>query len=210
MHCIIIETRKGNERLFRYSYEYNKAGETSRFIRNRPDREKAEEIEYEYDGLGRLTEVNDYVTVKEVLEGGAIRQYGKRTPLDTISYDPYGNRRERTVDGETHVYSHNDLHQITGIKNKATDTDIATFAYDANGNMVSKTEGSTVTALSYDALDRLASVNKTGLQNETYAYDHGIRRIKKTVGSDVQQFHYSGPDIIAEYGSNWDTANRRV
>ncbi|WP_330924931.1 RHS repeat-associated core domain-containing protein [Candidatus Sororendozoicomonas aggregata] len=107
------------------------------------------------------------------------------------------------------MYSHNDLHQVTGIKDKGTNASIASFAYDTNGNMVSKTFEGKTTTLGYDALDRLNAVSISGQADkaETYAYDHGIRRIKKVVGSDVQQFHYSGPDIIAEYGSNWDTAN---
>ena len=135
---------------------------------------------------------------------GGLNVYGQYTPLDTLTYDPYGNRRERTVGSETQVYAHNNLHQITGIKNKATNADIATFAYDANGNMVRKSEGGAVTTLGYDALNRLATVSKSGLPQETYTYDHGIRRIRKVVGSQVQQFHYSGPDIIAEYGSSWN------
>ncbi|WP_420797632.1 RHS repeat-associated core domain-containing protein [Candidatus Sororendozoicomonas aggregata] len=205
-----IETRKGDERLFRYSYDYNKAGETSDLIHYRLDGVEPTHTKYDYDGLGRLIEANDFIQVYEQLcETCPISLQGKRTPFDTISYDPYGNRRERTVNGETHVYSHNDLHQITGIKDKGTNASIASFAYDTNGNMVSKTfEGKTAT-LGYDALDRLNVVSISGQAEkaETYAYDHGIRRIKKTVGSDVQQFHYSGSDIIAEYGSNWDRAN---
>ena len=203
-----IETKKGDTLISRYQYRYNDSGDTSWQGRQWQDNEK-QEITYDYDGVGRLTQANDYKLVQWSDETCGLCIKGVETPLDTITYDPYGNRRQRTIgeDEQTHVYSHNDLHQITAIKNKETGATIAAFAYDNNGNMVRKTEGSVTTALSYDALDRLVTVNKTGLAKETYAYDHGIRRIKKVVGSDVQQFHYSGPDIMAEYGSDWDKAN---
>ncbi|MCX5804627.1 MAG: RHS repeat-associated core domain-containing protein, partial [Proteobacteria bacterium] len=68
-----------------------------------------------------------------------------------------------------------------------------------------KTQGTTVTDITYDALNRLTQVNKTGIDTQSYTYDHEGRRISKTVGTSTTNFLYNGPDIIAEY-TNWTTA----
>lgn len=68
-----------------------------------------------------------------------------------------------------------------------------------------KRSGASVTALAYDALDRLVQADKDG-QVAQYAYDHAGRRIKKTVNGTTVNYHYNGPDIHAEYGS-WGKAS---
>ncbi len=66
--------------------------------------------------------------------------------------------------------------------------------------------GSTVTGLTYDALNRTIQASKTGISAQTYGYDDQGRRISKTVGSATTSFLYNGPDIIAEY-SSWTAPN---
>ena len=44
---------------------------------------------------------------------------------------------------------------------------------------------------------------KTGVTSHTFAYDDQGRRVRKTVGSTTTNYLYNGPDIVAEYGSNW-------
>jgi RHS repeat-associated protein len=51
----------------------------------------------------------------------------------------------------------------------------------------------------------LIQASKTGQANQAYAYDDQGRRISKTVGTTVTNFLYGGPDIVAEYPSNWGT-----
>ena len=68
-------------------------------------------------------------------------------------------------------------------------------------------EGSTTTTLTYDALNRLTQVAKTGQATQTYVYDDQGRRIQKTVGSTVTNYLYSGPDIVSEYGSTWGSSS---
>ncbi|WP_020405326.1 DUF6531 domain-containing protein [Hahella ganghwensis] len=178
----------GNE-LIRQNYDYDNAGRTSNadFMLQGVTQSRG----YEYDGLGRL--------IKE-------RDAANDVDLDLINYDPFGNRRQRTHGGTTQYYSHNNLHQITQVRQGSpTGNVVASFDYDNNGNMVSKISSGTTTTLGYDALDRVVRIQKTGLPTELYAYDSGTRRISKTVGSDVVNYHYSGPDIVAEYGANWST-----
>jgi len=90
----------------------------------------------------------------------------------------------------------NQLTQATGNQNIA-------FLYDYNGNMYRKTKGTTVTDITYDALNRVTGVQKTNLPPQSYAYDHDGGRISKTVGSTTTNYLYNGPDIVAEYTSAW-------
>jgi YD repeat-containing protein len=82
----------------------------------------------------------------------------------------------------------------------------AGYVHDANGNLTQQCEGGSVTrtssnctgttilSLQYDALDRLAQADKTGLPSETYGYDDQGRRIHKTVGANCTDYLYMGPD----------------
>ena len=185
----ITTSNSSGTELIRHDYTYNNSGYTETASHTIGGATQARS--YEYDGLGRLIKERDTVNSLD---------------LDQIAYDPYGNRRQRTVGGVTHFYSHNNLHQISDIRqDSGSGAVVANFSYDDNGNMISKTFAGVTTNIGYDALDRLVSVSKDGLDSEQYGYDHGIRRIQKTVGTTEVNYHYSGPDIIGEYDNNWTT-----
>ncbi len=185
----IATTNGSGQELIRNEYTYNEAGDSDIAVHTQAG--VSESRSYEYDGLGRLT---------------AERDSQNNIDLERISYDPYGNRRGRTASGVTHFYIHNNLHQVSEIRqDSASGPVIASFLYDDNGNMTQKTFGGVTTNIGHDALDRVVSVSKTGLPTEQYAYDQGSRRIKKTVGGTAVNYHYSGPDIIGEYGDDWTT-----
>lgn len=147
---------------------------------------------YSYDELNRLTEVRNDTT------GTLIEGYG---------YDPLNNRITKTDNSGTVYYIHDDANQLKEVRQGSTSGAIlANLEYDFNGNMWKKTVGTTITNLSYDAMNRLANVTKTGLAAQSYAYDDQGRRIAKTVGSSTTNYLYNGPDIVAEY-TNWTNAN---
>ncbi|HID70671.1 MAG TPA: hypothetical protein EYP35_09525, partial [Desulfobacterales bacterium] len=184
-----IVTSNGSTELIRHEYTYNNAGDTA--TSSHTIAGVTQVRGYEYDGLGRLVKETDTANT---------------TVLDQLAYDPFGNRRTRTVDGTTYFYSHNNLHQITEIRTGSdTGPVVASFTYDDNGNMTSKTFDGVTTTMGYDVMDRLVNVSKTGLDPETYSYDHSSRRIAKTVGTTTTNYHYSGPDIIGEYSGDWST-----
>jgi RHS repeat-associated protein len=95
------------------------------------------------------------------------------------------------------------------------------FVYDLNGNLVKRCEGgtvtrtdttctgSTVTDLTYDALNRTTQVAKTGLATQTYGYDDQGRRLQKSVGGVATNYLYTGEDIHATYGATWTAAAAR-
>lgn len=185
----ISTTNQVGTELVRQDYTYNGAGDTATALFSLQGNTQSRS--YHYDGLGRL--------IKERDEDSA-------SDLDVISYDPAGNRRTRIVGGQTRYYNHNNLHQIDDIRlGSAAGSVFASFAYDDNGNMTTKTYNGITTTLAYDSLDRVVGISKDGLPTEIYAYDHGTRRVQSTIGSTAINYHYSGPDIIGEYGNDWSS-----
>ena len=148
--------------------------------------------DFSYDSLGRLLSATN----------------SNRTV--TASYDPFGNRRTFSETGQpTEHYNHNAMHQIDTIRSgSSTGPVIADFDYDDFGQLVTKTEGSTVTSMRYDAWGRMTEASKSGLSIETYKYDHLDRRIEKVIGGEATRFVYDGPHILAEYDESWNQGKR--
>ena len=61
------------------------------------------------------------------------------------------------------------------------------LAYDANGNMVSKTDSSGTTSYVYDSENRLVQLTTPNAQVVTYKYDPFGRRIAWQLGSNLQK-----------------------
>ncbi len=144
---------------------------------------------YVYDNLDRLT---------KVLNGA--------TPVETLTYDPYNNRRTRTAGGATHHYQHDAAQQLNRILTGSdTGSEAARFQYDANGNLTYQSQGGITRTYTYDALDRLTRVQGSDIATESYRYDPQGRRIEKTVAGTSTRYHYSGQSLWAEY-QNWNQA----
>ena len=94
-----------------------------------------------------------------------------------------------TTSGDTINYSYNPANnQLTGAAPKS-------YSYDANGNMVAD---GTFT-FTYDGLNRLVKVEKSGATVATYGYDSNNRRIRKTVGATTTHYLYDlNNQLIAE------------
>jgi RHS repeat-associated protein len=85
------------------------------------------------------------------------------------------------------------------------------YSYDANGNMITRTVGSTTYGLSYDAENRLTQV-VSGTLTTSFGYDADGKRVKATVGttttvyigdyyeqtgSTVKKYYYAGGQRVA-------------
>jgi RHS repeat-associated protein len=163
--------------------------------------------EYTYDGVGNrktATEKAGSTTTPATSEA-----YG---------YDPLGNRSYKSdTTGATFYYSYDAANQLKDVRTgSATGTITGALVYDANGNVIQKCEGGTVTTtttsctgttvstLTYDVYNRLTQVQKTGLATQTYQYDDQGRRISKTIGTATTNYLYNGDNLYAEY-STWAT-----
>jgi RHS repeat-associated protein len=124
---------------------------------------------YTYDNMGRLTSAT-------YPDGSS----------DTFSYDASGNRTKlvHIAGGNTTTtnYSYNAADELTQLQVGSTTT---TFAYDNNGNMISRTTGSNTTSYSYNAAYDLTSVtNSSTTVNYTYNGD-GFRLAKSVTANNA-------------------------
>jgi RHS repeat-associated protein len=80
----------------------------------------------------------------------------------------------------------------------------ASYGYDANGNLVSKTEGANAWSYVWDAENRLlrACLNVTPCSDANatarFSYDGLGRRVEKVAGGVTTQWAYDGDDIVKE------------
>jgi RHS repeat-associated protein len=165
-------------------------------------------LNYGYDALNRL---------KSVSNGSAAQDEG-------YAFDLFGNRSSKTLGtpvASTLTYQYDaaqQLNQIQQTVNSITGT-LALLRYDDNGNLkklcdagggtVSGTAtdctasgaGSQTTSFTWDGLDELVALAKSGTAtlNEAYAYDDAGRRIRKTSGAATTHYVYNGEDIVAEW-----------
>jgi len=59
----------------------------------------------------------------------------------------------------------------------------ATYTYDPNGNLTTKTEGTDVWGYESNAEDQLTRVIKNGVEQARFAYDPNGRRVEKVAGA---------------------------
>jgi RHS repeat-associated protein len=126
-----------------------------------------------YDNVNRL---------RTVLNGGTGENY---------SYDEVGNRTSSHL-SSTYGYQ-------TGFFNRLTSTQTATYNYDANGNTVSKSEGSNFWRYGFDYENRMYEA-ATRKQKVRYKYDALGRRVSRNFGhgKETTKFTYDGNDVLVD------------
>lgn len=186
---------------------------------------------YQYDGLNRLTRLLDvkgvatiadhqyqYNTasqITQIAEPGNTRSYGYDTvdrltsatytnPLqasESYAYDSAGNRTSSQLSAS---YSYQPF-------NRLTNTNTASYVYDTNGNLTSKTDSTGSTLYSWDFENRLRQVTLPNGNTVSYKYDALGRRIQRSPSAGVAtSFVYDGQDVIRDLnsdGSNVDYLN---
>ena len=130
------------------------------------------EYGYEYDNLYRLTEAVNATGTDE-----------------SYTYDQVGNRLTAADVAGQFVYNKN---------NELLQKDTSEFAYDDNGNTVTKTVVGSVTNYQYDIDNRLVAVDEDGAAVGSYYYDPFGRRLWKDVNGSKTYFHYADEGLVAE------------
>jgi RHS repeat-associated protein len=74
----------------------------------------------------------------------------------------------------------------------------ASYTYDPNGNLATKTEGTNVWNYTWDAENRLTQVQDNGAAIATFAYDPLGRRVQKIAGGVTTNYTYDGAAILRE------------
>jgi len=169
-----------------------------------------EHTDYRYDPLYRVTQA-DY-------------RHSALTPStpndESFTYDKTGNRMTRslTQSAVTNYYVHDlDNHLLELRSGSASGPLVTAFVYDADGNLITKCEGgtvtrtgttctgSTVTTLAYDAKNRVGSIAKTGQSTLTMKYDPLDYRIEKNSerylleGEHLEAIYTTSNQLRAKY-----------
>jgi RHS repeat-associated protein len=120
---------------------------------------------YGYDAKGRLA--------SEVRSGTNPRNISH-------TYDAVGNRLQTINGGTPTTFAYDNDDRLLG-------DGTATYTWDANGNLVNKTEGAVLTQYGYDAENRLLSISGGSLANQ-YAYDADGNRVQSSTAAGTTRF----------------------
>jgi RHS repeat-associated protein len=74
----------------------------------------------------------------------------------------------------------------------------ATYTYDPNGNLASKTEGTDTWAYEWNAENELTRITRNGGEVARSAYDPLGRRVEKVAGGVTTSYTYDGDEIIRD------------
>lgn len=127
---------------------------------------------YGYDGLDRLI--------------SATRPANYAVDDEAYDYDKVGNRDHP---GGVNTYGYDGNHRIT-------ESPGATYGYDEDGNLTSRSDGAT---FAFDADNRLIAFSR-GATAASYRYDPFGRRISKTVDGATTYYLWDQSQLLAEYG----------
>ncbi|MBI3560334.1 MAG: RHS domain-containing protein [Gammaproteobacteria bacterium] len=157
--------------------------------------------QYGYDNIGNITnkttEHGNYTYTYDDLY--RLKTASNPSPLfsEDYTYDAVGNRLSDSK--TTGTWGYNENNQLIGVDN-------ITYDYDANGNMVKKTNATDPTQTRnyvFDINDRLVEIrDQNNTLIVTYTYDPFGRRIAKDTGGNKTYFLYADEGLIAEADAN--------
>ena len=161
----------------RYSYDGN--GQRTR------TESSAFTTEYEYDSVGNLTRQRTTGRAELTLE---------------YVYDLNGGMTEevRTEKGTgvKSSYTYDALGRLTGFV--SSDGQSESYRYDAAGNMLEKQRNNRKIAMTYDAANRLRTMESGG-KTLRYAYDGSGNLLQKTLGNRVDSYSYDAYNRLVSY-----------
>jgi RHS repeat-associated protein len=118
------------------------------------------------------------------------------TPNESYAYDGVGNR---TSSHKSAIYGYQP-------NNRLVNTASASYIYNNNGNLISKTEGTSTTQYVWDFENRLTQVVTQSSGSVTYKYDALGRRIQRTPSTGVStNFIYDRQDVVKDINSDGTT-----
>ncbi|MEA3337637.1 MAG: RHS repeat-associated core domain-containing protein [Chloroflexota bacterium] len=179
-----------------YDYSYDQDGNRTSELVTKDGLQH--QIEYEFDGLNRLS--------------GERRLEAHPPGLvfydTTYSYDPVGNRISETDGNDLITYVHNAAGQIELKEIAGALDDTILYIHDDNGNLVHRESlilpppAGVLEDLEYDAEGRLVSYWEPAVSTPTvYTYDGLGNKIyaRDAILGDGKAYLYDGPNVVAEY-----------
>jgi RHS repeat-associated protein len=153
--------------------------------------------------LNNVTEQYAYDAIYQLIQVTATPQNQGTTTTESYTYDAVGNRLTALTVPQFTYNSSNEL----------TSTSAASYNYDNNGNMLSKTISGNTTQYAWDFENRLSSAVMPGTGGTVrFQYDPFGRRIQKafTQGTTttVTIYLYDGHNSVAEVDQNGNVLTR--
>ncbi len=170
------------------------------------------DAQYTRDALGRIVVVTEIIsgitnvtTYAYDLVGQITNVTQNAAVIADYTYDSNNNRLTTTDTGGTLAGTYDN-------QDRLTQYGTVTFAYTANGELQTKTDGAQVTSYQYDPLGNLTDVTLPAGTQIQYLIDGLSRRIgKKINGTLVQGFLYDGQlDVVAELDGTGSVVSRFV
>jgi len=155
---------------------------------------------YSYDGNNnRITFTNAKGAATSYAYDILNRLAGVTDPLGLVTaytYDAVGNVASTTdPKGQLNRFTYDSLNRLTGIA--YADGKTVSYSYDADGNRTAMSDSLGATAYSYDGLDRLVTVARSG-GTVTYAYDAtGNRKSLTYPDGKVANYSYDPANRLA-------------
>jgi YD repeat-containing protein len=137
----------------------------------------------------KLGTINDSVTYNPFGEATGYAAKSGSNTLYTVQYsrDKLGRITElnETISGNAaaYVYSYDEAGRLAGVQKDGVP--VAGYTYDANGNRLTITAGSSTTSATYDAQDRLTHFGAT-----SYSYTANGELASKSVGGQTTSYQY--------------------
>ena len=155
------------------TYDLDAAGQLTYLINFDGNQEITSRFDYQYDALGQPTSVGtlegvwsySYDAAGQLRRAVFTSNNAALIPHQDLvyNYDAAGNRTSTLINGVTTAYSANSMNQYTAVGS-------ATYAYDADGNLIRKTAPGIVTTFAYDPENQLVGIAAPG-DAWSYQYD---------------------------------------
>ncbi|MVF14318.1 hypothetical protein FT643_19450, partial [Ketobacter sp. MCCC 1A13808] len=179
--------------------DYDPAGRLTRhWVQRQHSREALIDRQYQYDGAGRLHQIDDLRKGRTAYHYDAL---DRLTAVDgyaseQFDFDPAGNILSGTANSETQ----NQPTQKTSPGNRLRFHGDRHFTYDPRGNLIQErrgTGGKIQTRYHYNSQNQLTTVEKGG-QNFHYEYDPLGRRVRKSDAFGETEFVWNGDVLLSE------------
>ncbi len=135
---------------------------------------------YGYDLVDRLTAVDN-----------------SSQPAESYTYDAVGNRTA----AQSATYNYQTFNKLSGNAS-------ASYSYDNNGNLLSKTDSAGTTTFAWTEENQLKQVTQPNGITVNYAYDALGRRLQRTNSAGAsERYVYDGQDVLLDLNADWSVAN---
>ncbi|MBE2259307.1 MAG: RHS repeat protein, partial [Rhodobacteraceae bacterium] len=160
------------------TYDYDAAGQLLHLVNHKADATVLSRFDYSYDSRGRRISMDTldgawtygYDDIGQLTHAVFVSTNPAITDQDLLYvYDAMGNRIQTIENGITTAYTTNNLNQYTRVGDTS-------YAFDADGNLVSETSLSGTVLYSFDDENRLIAVQKGG-DAWAYTYDAFSQRV---------------------------------